>query len=150
MILEEKDLWKDYFLTNNTANIIKFDDSIEEMDIKEFLKKCLKYKEIFEKEYARYYRNETYIHNQENIVEKILYGSAIIGIIQILFLNLTGLLLMGLGGNLSLLELRALRKELKEIQDYNDLLDQDIRTKKMNSIIEETKEQIKQMGSLKI
>lgn len=150
MILEEKDLWKDYYLTNNTANIIKFDDSIEEMDIKEFLKKCLKYKEIFEKEYAEYYRNETYIYNQENIVEKILYATAAIGVIQILFLNLTGLLLMGLGGNLSLLELRALRKELKEIQDYNDLLDQDIRTKKMNSIIEETKEQIKQMDSLKI
>ena len=49
---------------------------------------------------------------------------------------------MGLGGNLSLLELRALRKELKEIQDYNDLLDQDIRTKKMNSIIEEVRERM--------
>ena len=31
MKLEEKDIWKDYYLTNNTANIIKLDDTIEEI-----------------------------------------------------------------------------------------------------------------------
>ena len=91
-----------------------------------------------------------YIYKQEERVEKILYSSAIIGGIQMIWLNLLGLFLMGLAGNLSLLELKALRKDLKAIQDYNDMLDQDIRSQKINQIIEETKEQIEQINSLKI
>ena len=150
MKIQEKDIWKDYYLTNNIANIIKLDNTIEEVEINEFLNKCKKYKEIFEKEYLKYQKNEEYIYKQEERVEKILYGSAIIGGIQMIWLNLLGLFLMGLAGNLSLLELKALRKDLKIIQDYNDMLDQDIRSQKINQIIEETKEQIEQINSLKI
>ena len=51
MKIQEKDIWKDYYLTNNIANIIKLDNTIEEVEINEFLNKCKKYKEIFEKEY---------------------------------------------------------------------------------------------------
>ena len=87
MKIQEKDIWKDYYLTNNIANIIKLDNTIEEVEINEFLNKCKKYKEIFEEEYMNYYKNEEYIYKQENIVEKILYVSAIIGGIQIIWLN---------------------------------------------------------------
>lgn len=150
MKIEEKDIWKDYYLTNNIANIIKLDDTIEEIKINEFLNQCKEYKEVFEEEYLEYFRNEEYIYKQEDIVEKVLNASGIVGIIQMIWLNLLGLFLMGLAGGLSLLELKALRKDLRKIQDYNDMLDQDIRRYKINEIIEETKEQIDQMNKLKI
>ena len=150
MKIEEKDIWKDYYLTNNIANIIKLDDTIEEIEINEFLNQCKEYKEVFEEEYLEYFRNEEYIYKQEDIVEKVLNASGIVGIVQMIWLNLFGLFIMGVAGGLSLLELKALRKDLRKIQDYNDMLDQDIRRYKINEIIEETKEQIDQMNKLKI
>ena len=150
MKIEEKDIWKDYYLTNNIANIIKLDDTIEEIEINEFLNQCKEYKEVFEEEYLEYFRNEEYIYKQEDIVEKVLNASGIVGIVQMIWLNLFGLFIMGVAGGLSLLERKALRKKKKKIQDYNDMLDQDIRRYKINEIIEETKEQIDQMNKLKI